>query len=101
MSPYVRGNLLHSCLYFSVYYGTYTVKILIYIPITEPYYFQPILFQYFGSDCIFFPTFRIIMSSAIQFDHQSGTKTVKIRYIVIDAFLTLEPDWVILQKTIP
>ena len=49
--------VLDSSLYFIIYYGTNTIKVFINIQITEPQYAQSIIFQYAGSNLVFFLTF--------------------------------------------
>ena len=79
-------------------YSTYAVKIFIYICITKPKHFQPITFQYFCPVSIVLFCFRLIMSSAIKFNHNFCLVTIEINNILIDTFLSLKADLVIFEK---
>ena len=83
---------MHSCFHFIIYYGTYSVKIFIYIYIAKPDHFQSVCFQFACSFIIFSLLFRFIMSSAIQFYHQLGLETVKVNNEIIYTFLSLETN---------
>ena len=92
---------VHTTLHLIINYSTNTVKIFIYISITEPNYFQSVIFQDSCSKCIFSLTFRIIMSTTIQLDHQLCTEAVKVSNIFINTLLPLKANGIILQKAIP
>ena len=92
---------MHSCFYFIIDYGTNTVKVFIYIQITESNNFQPVSFYYFCSDFIFFLLVQLIMTTAIQFYYKSGLEAVKVGNIMINALLALKSDRVAFQKAVP
>ena len=94
-----RGEyVLYSVFYFIVYYSANTIKIFINICITKANYFQSKIFQALCAKLIFFLRFLIIVTAAVQLDHQFCTKAIEIYNVMIYTLLPLKSNGIVFKK---